>query len=223
MVAITRARRGARRPGEAGFSMLELLVATAISTTVLGVTVMVSTQMQERFRFETDLAAVRAEAQYALDWILRDLRGAGANPYGIEVSGCPVNGTPFNAIQRDPGGTGLQDNVRVQADVNPPNGVIGGLAGACTEANEDITIAHDAVRSVITRRDNNGGAAVAMTDDVITRLRFTYLDAMREQALTEPAISFVRVAVTARTRIASPNTRARVEVTAQDEIRVRIK
>jgi hypothetical protein len=203
--------------------MLELLVATAISVTVLGVTVMVSTQMQERYRFEMDLGAVRAEAQYALDWILRDLRAAGANPYNITVSGCPAGGTPFRAIQRDPSGTGVQNNIRVQADVNPPNGVLGGLAGACTEANEDVTIAHDAERSVITRRDNNGGAAVAMSDDVITGLTFSYLDATRSPALVDPAVAFIRVAVTARTRFPSPNTRGRIQVTVEDELRVRMR
>jgi hypothetical protein len=204
--------------------MLELLVATAISTTVLGVTVMVSTQMQERYRFDMDLAAVRAEAQYALDWIVRDLRAAGANPYNITVSGCPAGGTPFRAIRRDPNGTGVQNSIRVHADVNPPNGVLGGVAGACAEANEDVSIAHDPASHVITRRDNNnGGAAVAMTDDVITGLTFTYLDATRAPALVDPAIAFIRVTVTARTRIPSPNTRGRVQVTVQDELRVRMR
>lgn len=204
--------------------MLELLVATAISVTVLGVTVMLSTQMQERYRFELEVGAVRSEAQYALDWIVRDLRAAGANPYNIQVAACPVNGTAFTPIRRDPNGNGIQDDIRIHADVNPPNRALGGIAGACTEPNEDITIAHDIANNVITRRDNNvGNVAVPMTDDVITGLRFTYLDATRAPAGSDLAVAFIGVEVTARTRTPSPNTRQRVDVTVRDEIRVRMR
>lgn len=209
---------------EAGFSMLELLVATAISVTVLGVTVTLSTQMQEQYSFELEAGAVRSEAQFALDWIVRDLRATGANPYDVTVSACPANGTAFQAIRLDPNGNGLQDDIRIQSDINPPNGLLGGGAGACTEAGEDITIAHDPANRVVTRRDNNiNAAALPMTDDVITGLTFTFLDATRAPAPGDTAVAFIGVAVTARTRVRSPNTRQFVDVTVQDELRVRMR
>ena len=76
--------------------------------------------------------------------------------------------------------TSVMDDLRVQADVNPPNGLLGGVGGVCDEAGEDVTIAHDPTAMTITLRDNNlDDNPIAMTDSVITDLRFAYLDANR--------------------------------------------
>jgi type II secretory pathway component PulJ len=214
----------ARRTREAGFSMLELLVATAVTVGVLGATALLANQVQARYRTELDVAAVRAEAQFALDWIVRDLRAAGSNPYRVSVSDCPASGTDFQAIRLDPNGNGVQDDIRIHADVNPSNGVLGGVAGACTEANEDLSIAHDPVNRVVTRRDHNAGnTAVPMSDSVITALRFTYLDAMQAPTTSDLAVSFIGVEVTAETRTPDPRTGQPVSVTVRDRLRVRLR
>jgi prepilin-type N-terminal cleavage/methylation domain-containing protein len=230
------ALRASARPGpafalrdsptyQAGFTLVELLVATTICLCVLAATIVLASQVQKSYQIEMDAAAVRNEAEYAVDWISRELRSAGANPYRVTVSGCPAAGTTFRAIGLNPDGDALPDDIRFHADLNPPNNQLGGTAvGQCTEANEDVTIAHDPVNRVITRRDNNvDAAAVQMTDAVITALTFTYLDRNRGVTADEGSIAFIRVTVTAQTRVSDPNTSRPRTMTVADEVRVRVR
>ena len=59
----------------------------------------------------------------------------------MQTTPCPAAGTPFQAIRFDPNANGQNDDIRLQMDANPTNGLIGGAAGACNETNEDVTIA----------------------------------------------------------------------------------
>ena len=98
-------------------------------------------------------------------------------------------GTPVQAIRFDPNGNGQPDDIRVQMDANPTNGLIGGASGACTEPNEDVTIAFDPALRAITVRDNaTGGAAVPRTDAIVEGLAFVYRDAARAPT-TNPTFS----------------------------------
>ena len=97
----------------------------------------------------------------------------------------------------DPDGDGADDDIRIHADVNPPNGLLGGAVGICDEDNEDLTIAYDADNMTITRRDNNTDmAAMPMTEPVITSLVFEYLDSARNVTANPNAVAYVRVRVT---------------------------
>lgn len=208
--------------GERGFTMVELLIAMAVTATTIGTTLLVALQLQQSYYAQLDGAAVQQEARYALDWITKDLTSAGSNPSTISVSACPQNGTAFTGIRRDPNGDGVQNDIRIHADIAPPNGVLGGVAGACTEAGEDVTIAYDAAAQAITRRDNNTqNAAVPMTDSVISQLSFTYLDANRLPAATDDAVAFVQVTVVAQTPRPDVRTGQPATFTLNSEVRVR--
>ncbi len=199
-------RPAAALPGRAGqhetqhgFSLAELLVATLVGSAMLGAAVLITDQVSRGYTSQLDGAMVQEEARFALDWIEEALRSAGSNPYGIAASNCPAAGTAFRAIRRDPNGNGVLDDIRIQADVNPPNALLGGLAAPCGEPGEDITIAHDPAAQAITVLDNNlGGAPIPMTDGVITLLQFAHLDATRAATANENAIAFVQIAVTAQ-------------------------
>ena len=172
--------RAARHERQHGFSLIELLIATLVGSAMLGAAVLITDQVSRGYTSQLDGAMVQEEARFALDWIEEALRSAGSNPYGIAASNCPAAGTAFLAIRRDPNGNAVMDDIRIQADVNPPNALLGGLAAACGEAGEDITIAHDPAAQAITVVDNNlGGAPTPMTDGLITQLQFTHLDASR--------------------------------------------
>jgi Tfp pilus assembly protein PilW len=214
----------ARAGDESGFSLIELLIAALITTTVVGSAAMLASRVQTAYSSELDDAAVQQEARFALDWIARTLAPAGSNPYGVPaVSACPAAGT-FAAIQLDPDDDGIHDDVRVQADVNPPNGLLLGLAGACNERDEDITIGHDPVNLVVTRRDRATDAApVAVTDRVFTQLQFTYLTVNRVVTTTPASIAYVQVALTGRSRSPNPNTRQFSTFTYQSEVRIRAR
>ena len=191
--------RAARHERQRGFSLIELLIATLVGSAMLGAALLITDQVSRGYTSQLDGAMVQEEARFALDWIEEALRSAGSNPYGIAASNCPAAGTAFLAIRRDPNGNAVMDDIRIQADVNPPNALLGGLAAACGEPGEDITIAHDPAAQAITVVDNNlGGAPTPMTDGLITQLQFTHLDASRVVTANENAIAFVQVAVTAQ-------------------------
>ncbi len=191
--------RAARHERQRGFSLVELLIATLVGSATLGAAVLLTDQVSRGYTSQLDGAMVQEEARFALTWIEEALRSAGSNPYGIAASNCPAAGTAFRAIRRDPNGNAVMDDIRIQADVNPPNALLGGLVAACGEAGEDITIAHDPAAQAITLLDNNlGGAPIPMTDGVITQRQCTHLDANRVVTANENAIAFVQIAVTAQ-------------------------
>jgi len=210
---------------EGGFTLVEFMIAAAIATAVLGGTVVLATQMQQSYGTRLDRATVEEEARFALDWIARVLRSAGSNPYSINTVACPTASTAFQGIWLDPNGNGIDDDVRVQADINPPNGLLGSPAAGCTvQPGEDVTIAHDPVNLVITRRDHSDDdVAQAMTDSIITDLRFTYLNAARAVTANPDAIVYVGVRVTGRSRAYDAFTGDFPTSTLDTEVRLRTR
>jgi Tfp pilus assembly protein PilW len=210
---------------ERGFSLVDMLVGTAIAVVVLTMAIMMARDLERAYAAQMDDAGAREEAQYAVDWIEQMLRSAGSNPYTIGTSPCPTAGTLFQPIRLDPNLNLVNDDIRLNSDVNPPNGRLGGAAGACTESNEDVTIAYDAQNRTITLRDNNtgGGQSLPMTDTLITGLLYTYLDSNRVVTTNPNAIAFVRIAVTAQSRTRDPRTRQFPTYTVTGEVRVRAR
>lgn len=207
-----------------GFTLAELLVSMAVGSLVIGSAMLLTGQMQKSYGSQIDGAAVQQEARYAMDWIARALLSAGSNPTRITVSDCPVAGTPFRAIRRDPNADGVNDDVRIHADLNPPNGLLGGPAGACTETGEIITIAHDAATRTITRQDHSvDTAAVSMSDTVITQLLFQYFSANGAAAATDDAVATVRVTITAQTPAVDAYTNQPVTFTTSTDVRLRAR
>ena len=216
--------RAARHQRQHGFSLVELLIATLVGSATLGAAVLITDQVSRGYTSQLDGAMVQEEARFALNWIEEALRSAGSNPYGIAASNCPAAGTAFLAIRRDPNENAVMDDIRIQSDINPPNALLGGLAAACGEPGEDITIAHDPAAQTITVLDNNlGGAQTPMTDGVITQLQFTHLDASRVVTANENAIAFVQVAVTAQGPNRDRQLGQPATVTLTSEVRIRTR
>ncbi len=205
-----------------GFTLAELLVSMAIGSLVIGSAMLLTGQMQKSYGSQIDGAAVQQEARYAMDWISRALLSAGSNPTRITVAACPVSGTAFRAIRRDPNADGVNNDVRIHADINPPNGLLGGLAGACNETGEIVTIAHNVANRTITRQDHSvDAAAVSMSDTVITQLLFQYFRANGTVAATDDAVAVVRVTITARTPAVDAYTNQPVTFTTSNDVRMR--
>ena len=217
-----RTRGTHRLRDEGGFTLAELMIASLLSLMTLGVAVQVSSGVQRGYTRQLDSSAYQEEARFAIDWIERTLRSSGSNPYGITVSNCPAAGTVFVPLRLDPNANGLDDDIRINADVGVPNGLLGGDAGACVEANEDITIALDPATQTITQQDNNIDAApIQMTDGVITGLQFTYMDSNRVVTAVPAAIAFVGVVVTAQATEMNAQTGGLDTITLNSEVRLR--
>lgn len=216
--------RRARRSSQAGFTLVELLVSTLVGVGLMGAAFLVTRQVSQAANPLFDGAMIQEEGQFAVEWITSTLRQAGNNPYRISVSGCPSANTAFAPITIDPNGTGLADNIRVHADVSPPNGVLGGLAGGCNEPGEDITIAHDVANLQITRRDNNVDAApVSVTDSVIARLRFAFLNSTRVATAVPGQVAYVQVTVVATTPSRDEARGQPTTYTLTSEVRIRLR
>jgi prepilin-type N-terminal cleavage/methylation domain-containing protein len=218
-----RVRRSGRREG--GFTLIEFLIAVAILAPVLGASVILATQLQRVYGSRLDDATVEEEVRFSIDWIAQALRNAGSNPYtiGSLTTSCAAAGT-FTAIDIDPNGDTVNDDIRLHADINPPDGLLGGAAVTCDEDNEDLTIALDADGMVITREDHStGGGAEVMTEPVISDLRFTYFDSSGAATTQEGIVAYVRVRVTGRSPVFSPALGGYPETTLETEVRVRTR
>ena len=215
---------------ERGFTLIELLVATVVSMLVLGGAVVLTSQVQNGYRRQIEQAAAEQEARYALEWIGKLIRGADNNPFNVTTTDCPAAGTGYAAIRFDPNGDGVDNDIRLQTDSNPPDGQVGGTLGVCTQANEDVTISLDTANSAILFFDNNLGVPASIrTDAVIQDLRFIYRDDQHAvdfplgsgTPITSANVRYVEIQITARTRTLDPSTGAPVSRTLSSEIRVR--
>jgi prepilin-type N-terminal cleavage/methylation domain-containing protein len=194
---------------ERGFTLIELLVASTLTVVVLGGAVSLTSQIQSGYRRQIEDSVGEQEARYALDWIGRYLRSAGNNPFLVSTSACPSANTAFVGIIMDPDGNGVQNDITIQSDTNPPDGKIGGEAGTCSQKNEHVTIQFDSANKTITFLDNAvGPSATTTTDSVIESLQFVYLrntdSTDPNQVVTDPDdaddVQFVRTFITIRTR-----------------------
>ena len=207
---------------ENGFTLMELLVASVCTMIVLGSAVSLTSQIQNGYRRQLENSAGEQEARYALDWIGRYLRGAGNNPWNVTKSDCPGVDTNFFGIIMDPNGDGVNDDITIQSDSNPPDGKVGGVSPVCDQINEHVNISFDADNSTIVFLDEAvGDAATTRTDAVIGGLQFVYLDSTRAPTTVQANVFYVQTQITIRTRTVEagsgqPNTRV-----LSGEIRVR--
>jgi Tfp pilus assembly protein PilW len=207
---------------ERGFSFVELLIVSFLTTAVVGSAVMMASQVQQGYSHQLDDAGVQQETRFVVDWIAKTIATAGSNPYRIVTSQCPAVGTAFQALRFDPDGDGIQDDVRIQADINPPNGLLIGVTGLCNESGEDITIAHDPQLNAITRLDRATDIApVSVTSGVFTQLLFSYLTAARVATTAPAAAAYVRVSLTGRSTSPNQNTGDFQTFSYSSEVRLR--
>ena len=199
----------ARLVSEKGFTLVEFMIAALVMSFVLGGTVMLATQLQQSYSTQLDEAALEQEARYALDWIARDLRQAASDPYHEIDSD--------QELFIDPNGGGdPDDSIRIQADINPPDGVL-------DDDGENVTIEFDAVDGVITREDTIATTTEDMTDGIFTDLQFTFLDSSRTATADPDNVAYVRVQVTAQSRAWNSNLGERPSFTLAKEVRVRTR
>lgn len=207
---------------ERGFTLMELMVASVVTMLVVGGAVALTSQIQNGYRRQLEDSAGEQEARYALEWIGRYLRGAGNNPFSVTKSDCPGANTDFFGVIIDPNGDGVNDDITLQMDSNPPDGKVGGESPACDQANEHVTISFDEDTNTIEFLDEAVGAsATTRTDNVIDNLEFVYLDSARVPTNVQANVFYVQVQITIRTRTVNASAGTPDTRTLQSEIRVR--
>lgn len=185
------------RAGQSGYSLVELLVSTAVTLAVTGAAGLVTTST-ERVASEVEREqSARMDAQFTLDWIVRTLEQAGSRAYGAPRAACGGGNATFDGLSLDPDGDGVDDDVQVRMDVNPPNGWLGGRPDRCDEAGEDVVIALDREARVVTRQDvAMDTSPVAVSGAIVHDLRFTGMDAAGRVTRRAADVAAVGVALT---------------------------
>lgn len=211
---------------ERGFTLAELLVATMITTVVLGGAVMLTSSVQQSFRRQIEDSAGEQEGRYALDWVSKLIRSAGNNPFGLpelpgDTANCPAPGQTYDWLIINPLAHATNDNIRLQMDSNPPDGILGGPA--CDQSGEDITVSYDPDTSSITFEDNNtdAGEATVRTDAVIDGLLFVFKDGNHLPTVNPLNVVYVETQVTVRTRTINPFTMLPETRLLTQEVRLR--
>jgi len=207
---------------ERGFTLVELLVASVCTVILLGGAVALTSQIQNGYRRQIEDSAGEQEARYALEWVNRYLRSVGNNPFNVTQSDCPGANTLFYGLIMDPNGDGVNDDITLQSDSNPPDGKIGGTTGNCTQANEHVTISFSNTDHAITFLDEAVGAsATTRTDAVIDGLEFVYLDSNRAPTTVQADVYYVQTRIRIRTRTIDVAAGAPATRTLSSEVRVR--
>lgn len=125
--------------GQKGFSVAELLIAAAMTSTLMAAVFVILQQGQNAYLFGAGRAEVQQTARGALDRIARELRTGIAvitnNPNDItfqyiDDSGPGGGNVPVTiTVQYSLNGTNLQRNQTAPAIVGQPETVIGGVTG----------------------------------------------------------------------------------------------
>lgn len=185
------------RTGTAGFSTLEVLIATAMLTTVIGTVSALVMSLQKGHIAEQDISEVQQNQRYAMDSILRAVRGAGNDPNGIGVV----------RFDLDPNGNGQYDDLRVRSDFNLPD-------GDTSDADEVVTFS--LASNVLSMTDAATGAVSELAQN-ISAISFEYFDSAGSASTDPASIVKVRVTITGVTARRDPRTGEYRTITLTDE------
>jgi len=138
--------------GDAGFTLVELLVTSVILLAVLGIVGQIFADSDRVYRTQRQYVDARGNAAAALDMIVRLIRQAGET-------------TAANGITPDPDANGVMDSIRLVADWNPRNGVL-------TDPYENVTFTVNA--GTLFKQEPTDAGPVPFADRVAS-LTFSYV------------------------------------------------
>ncbi|TDI17357.1 MAG: hypothetical protein E2P05_02415 [Acidobacteria bacterium] len=190
-----------RRFGQArGFSLVELLIVTAVMIVVLGLigSLMITTQRQ--YMSQQALIDASNNARVGLDLMLRLARVAGNNPNPEDFS--------FEPIHPDPDGNSQMDSIRLLADWNPGDGdtddayedmifsTSNGVLWIQRPSDDEPVEFVDRVESLTFSYKDSDGADISSSDAVANRDSIAYVDIeLRTSVPDVPAMLFKSSAV----------------------------
>ena len=185
---------------DAGFSLIELVIAITIMLIALGIVSMIMSKAFSVRARESSTTDALSSAQAALNVMSRDIGNSG---YGIYVD--PETEYADNGIVIADSGA---QKIRVRANLSNSGGTPG-APGVSTlvlnAASEDVSYFYDAATKSIVRYDpNGGGTGVPVTSVVVNRIsdvQFRYYDytgatSAATGPFTVPTANTARVEVT---------------------------
>ncbi len=188
-----------RRFGQArGFSLVELLIVTAVMIVVLGMIGSLMITIQRQYMSQQALIDASNNARVVLDLMLRLARVAGNNPEEIS----------FEPIHPDPDGNSQMDSIRLLADWNPGDGdtddayedmifsTSNGVLWIQRPSDDEPVEFVDRVESLTFSYKDSDGADISSSDAVANRDSIAYVDIeLRTSVPDVPAMLFKSSAV----------------------------
>ena len=170
-----------------GFSLIELLVAMAVSLVILGAMYSVFIGQNRTFSNQESIVDVQQSVRAGMDMIVREVGMAGYDPVRVNVDSSTANnfnGVTVNALQ-----------LQIKADLNG-DGVID------TSNEETIVYAFDAANKQITRTI---GIDTQPFVENVESFTFEYLDGDGNVTATLANVRRIRITITGRTAKPDPN------------------
>ena len=160
---------------EKGFTIIELLVALAISLIIIGVAIKMFVIQQDALSYQEDLTEMEQNIRTAIEMIVREARMAGYNPTVI----ADFEGLPYNATE-----------LRILADIDNDGTITPGIE----DVPEDIT--YSLGTDTIVRNIGNGDEVIV---DNIQAFTFAYLNDNDIATTTTSEVRAISISVTGRT------------------------
>ena len=148
--------RSKKKVATEGFTLLELLISTAILTIVLGSITTGIVSIQRGYTLQNRIVEAQDNARLALETMVRLVRVAGNDPQELA----------FQALDPDPDGNSQLDDIRLRADWNPADGDL-------DDPREDIIFSTSSDQ-MFKEEPGDGGPLVLA--DRIQSVAFTYRD-----------------------------------------------
>ena len=128
-----------------------------------------------------------------------------ADASAAATAACPVAGTPYSWVIMDPDGDTINNDIRLQTDSNPPDGILGGVAA--TSEMKTSRCSYDPADQAASRSSTTtlAVAATVRTDAVIEDLLFVFKDANHAPTVNPANVIYVETQITVRTRTINPS------------------
>jgi len=162
---------------EHGFSLVELLIAMAISSIVLGAAVNTFIAQRRAYAQQEQVTQMTQETRAAMEMVTREVRMAGYNPASTSFAGITYNST----------------QVQIRADLNGD--------GDTADTNETIVYSYNNATQQLLRDTNGSSQPIA---DHIQAFTFDYLDGAGTSTTTTANIRQIRITITAHTAKRDP-------------------
>ena len=210
--------------GERGFTMVELLITTAIIGIVMSGLYVMLASGEQSYLVGTNSAEAQQNLRLAVDRMIQDLRTAGYCP--TCASACtPPAGNAFPAITAQ-SATGFTIQYDWDASYNCATGLgintVGSVPflGTATQRGENVIWA--VTGGNLTRREIGIDAAPVVVASGIVSATFTYLDVNGTVTATSANIRRINIALTAQPQNQPAATaEGKVLVSLQDSVRLR--
>jgi len=174
-----------------GFTLMELLVAMALSMVILGAITGTFMTQTRFYNAQEQVNEMQQNARAAMDLIAREIKLAGYKPRGTES----FTGASYSTTE-----------LRIRANLNGYlSDAQGGDATINDSSNEHLVYTFDSANNQIKRAYGAVGSTPEVIASNITSFTFGYLDASGAATTTAANIRQVSLSITARTAKPDPN------------------